>query len=172
MRPTLYFALLLLLGMGWLFLDFFSKGVVQSTLPIMGAHLPHTSYGGIGVFHNLFGIDFSIDLVLNKGAAWGLLSQFQTWLVAFRIVVIVALLVYLFFFNVNRAADVPLILIVSGALGNVIDYFLYGHVIDFLHFNFWGYDFPIFNLADVAISIGVSWLFLLAIFSKKRALQK
>ena len=46
-----------------------------------------------------------------------------------------------------------------GALCNILDYFFYGHVIDMLHFVFWGYDYPVFNVADSFICIGVFWLF-------------
>jgi signal peptidase II len=38
---------------------------------------------------------------------------------------------------------------------------LYGHVVDFLHFTFWGYSFPIFNLADTYITLGVIGLLLM-----------
>jgi signal peptidase II len=43
----------------------------------------------------------------------------------------------------------------------VLDYLLYGHVIDFFHFVFWGYSFPIFNCADSYITLGVLGLIFL-----------
>jgi Lipoprotein signal peptidase len=52
-------------------------------------------------------------------------------------------------------------LIVTGAIGNAFDYWRYGHVIDFLHFTFWGSSFPVFNLADAYITLGAISLFLL-----------
>ena len=51
-------------------------------------------------------------------------------------------------------------LIAVGAIGNALDYCLYGHVIDFIHFTFWGRTFPIFNLADTYITLGAIWLIL------------
>lgn len=53
-------------------------------------------------------------------------------------------------------------LIVTGAAANAFDYLRYGYVVDFFHFTFWGYSFPIFNLADTYITLGAASLFLLA----------
>lgn len=150
-----------------LFIDFFSKAYVFHLLPFynscIGIHCQD-----IPVFHNFFGIDFLISLALNKGAAWGFFADFQTILIVIRILVIAGMLLYLFFMNHNRRIEIPLVLVISGALGNVIDYFLYGYVVDFLLFNFWSYHFPVFNFADACITIGVVWLFLIAIFRKKQ----
>ncbi|MBU6446833.1 MAG: signal peptidase II, partial [Verrucomicrobia bacterium] len=64
----------------------------------------------------------------------------------------------------------PIWLVVTGAIGNVLDYCLYGHVIDFIHFTFWGYSFPIFNVADSCITIGILTLLLLPKQKKVQAL--
>ena len=48
-------------------------------------------------------------------------------------------------------------LILAGAISNVIDTFVYGHVVDMIHFTFWGYDYAVFNLADSAVCLGVFW---------------
>jgi signal peptidase II len=123
-------------------------------------------YGGIGIFKNLWGIEFSINHMTNKGAAWGLFGHYQLPLLIFRMGLIGGLGVYLFCFNRRFSWQIPLMLILAGAIGNVLDYFLYGHVVDMLHFVLWGYDFPVFNLADSAITIGISSLFLLSCFEK------
>jgi signal peptidase II len=155
------------LGMGLLFLDFISKAYVYEVLSLkegcVGAYC-----SGIPVFYDFFGIDFQISLVINKGAAWGVLADFQIFLLILRIAVIFGIFIYLFFFNRNPHFDFPLIFVSAGAIGNVIDYFLYGYVIDFLHFSFWGYHFAIFNLADTFITIGVVWLFILGLFTRKK----
>lgn len=143
--------------------DIFSKYWVHTHFPLMLAY-PNYPYGGIGVFQNLGGIEFSISHLTNRGAAWGTLSNFQEALVGVRILLILALCLYAIFWNKRRSWRVPLALIIAGAIGNVIDYFAYGHVVDMLHFNLWGYDFPVFNIADSAVSIGVFWLILLTSF--------
>ncbi len=121
-----------------LLLDIASKSLAAHFMPAMP------------VF-DFSGVQFSIDYATNTGMAWSLLSGYPGLLFLVRIVVIGVIAGYLFF---KRAWTVPLGLIVTGAIGNAIDYCLYGHVIDFIHFTFWGYSYPIFNIADSCITIG------------------
>ena len=157
---------LLFLGLWILLFDFLSKAYVYYLFPSLQIS-PGGYYNALPVFSNIAGVDFSINLTLNRGAAWGLFSQFQHLLIVVRIIVISCLLIYLFFFNALEKAEIPFVLIIAGALGNVIDFFLYGMVVDFLRFNLWGYHFPVFNFADVSITMGVIWLFLVVGFKKK-----
>ena len=103
------------------------------------------------------GIRFSLDFVTNTGVAWGLFPGFPSLLLVFRLAVIGALLVY---FVRNRERPFPLTLILAGAVGNSIDLICYRHVIDFLHFWFFNWSFPVFNFADSYITIGAILLFL------------
>jgi signal peptidase II len=112
------------------------------------------------------GIEFSIIHQINRGAAWGVLADFQFPLLILRIALVVALIAYLFFSKKHPTWRIPLTLVVAGALGNIIDYFFYGHVIDMFLFRFWGYDYPVFNVADSAIVIGIFWLFCASFFDK------
>jgi len=167
LRRYSYVAWLIVLGLVLVFLDFFTKAYIYHILPF------YDSCTGLGcfeipIFHNFLGIDFAIGLAFNRGAAWGVFANFQYVLLAIRIIVILGMFLYLFFVNQNRAAVLPLVLILSGAVGNIVDFFLYGFVIDFLQFNLWGYHFPVFNLADSLITIGVVWLFLVALYTRKR----
>jgi signal peptidase II len=164
-------AWLMIFGMIILFIDFLTKSYIFNLLPVVDYSI-YYPYGGIGVFENFFGIDFSISLAINRGAAWGVFADFQILLLIIRMLIILGMICYLIFLNPNRLADFPLVLIITGAIGNVIDFFLYGFVIDFLHFNLWGYHFPVFNIADTAITIGVIWLFLVASFAKKQQMSK
>lgn len=109
-------------------------------------------FGGIPIFA-LGGITCSLNYIVNSGAAWGLFAGHAGLLFMLRLGIIVGL----FFFAPRKA---PLYLILTGAVGNAIDYCLYGHVIDFIHFTFWGYSFPIFNVADSCITLGILSLFL------------
>ncbi len=150
-----------------LVLDFASKSFTHHYLPLMRVNWLWYPYGGIGVFKDFFGIEFSISHHINKGAAWGLLSDFQIPLVYARIALIGVLMVYALWWNTHREWRIPLALIISGAIGNVIDYYLYGHVIDMLHFILWGYDFPVFNIADSAIFLGVASILILSFTGQK-----
>lgn len=127
-------------------------------------------YGGMTVFQNVGGVDFCIHHVTNRGAAWGLFSSFQEALLLFRIGVIGGLVAYLFKSKNARPYHFPLALIIAGALGNVVDYFLYGHVVDMFHFIFWGHSYPVFNVADSAIFCGIAWICLHSYFLKRKCI--
>ena len=156
----------MLLGIGLMILlvDQLSKVLVYAHLPIIDSTLYWYPYGGIGIFKNFGGIEFSINHMTNTGAAWGVLGEYQFPLIILRIGLISSLCVYLLYFNRHRSCQLPLILIIAGAVGNVLDFFIYGHVVDMFHFVLWGYDFPVFNVADSAISIGIASLFILSWF--------
>jgi signal peptidase II len=147
----------LLIGLIILTADAVTKWLTQLHIPLMDHRFPIYPYGGIGVFKNVLGIEFSISYLQNTGAAWGQFSNYQVPLLILRCIFIAGLVGYLFFVNKHPNRQIPLILIISGAIGNVIDYFVYGYVIDMFHFILWGYDFPVFNVADAAISIGIIW---------------
>lgn len=151
-------------GFGLLALDILTKYLVHVYMPISNRFSLWYPYGGIGIFKNFFGIEFSINHTTNHGAAWGMFAEAQDFLLALRIIMITGLLIYLFLYNTNKSWQFPLALIAIGALGNVIDTFTYGHVVDMFHFVLWGYDFPVFNVADSYITIGVFWLFMSSIF--------
>ncbi len=141
-------------------LDMWLKAFTHEHIPRMNFHLSTFPYGGIGVFHNWLGVDFSINHITNVGAAWGVLGAHRELLLSLRIVMIVILGVYLGFYNKVASRKLPLVLIFTGACANVVDYFFYGHVIDMFHFNFWGHSFAIFNIADAMVCCSVLWLFI------------
>lgn len=155
---------LCVLALVLLFVDFSTKAICYHLLPLSAV-----GYKGISLFQNFLGIDASIHLLLNRGAAWGLFANFQIPLLILRIIVILCMLGYLCFKKHRPIVDWPMMLICTGAIGNVSDYFLYGSVVDFLHFNLWGYHFPLFNVADTLICIGVGWLLILSLCHKKSA---
>src|SRR5438105_169646 len=107
-------------------LDALSKTVALHAIPpILSNVYP---FGGIPIF-SFSGITFSLNYVTNTGAAFGTLTNLAGLLFILRL----AIIVWLFCF-VKKTF--PIWLIITGALGNMIDYCLYGHVIDFLHFTF------------------------------------
>jgi signal peptidase II len=95
---------------------------------------------------------FHISLVHNRGAAFGLLNNQVPVFIAATLLAIVLIALSLKNSKANRLSlyNISLYLILGGALGNLIDRLLFGYVIDFLDFRFW----PVFNIADSAITIG------------------
>lgn len=159
----------LYIGLFVFLIDFASKYYTHAYLPVMNHHWQEYPYGGIGVFRDFLGIEFSISHQVNYGAAWGMLAKFQLPLLYLRIALIAGLLIFVFFFNKHRSWQIPIALIVAGAIGNVVDYFLYGHVVDMFHFILWGYDYPVFNVADSAIFLGIASLIIISSRSKEDA---
>lgn len=150
-------------------LDLISKCLTNSFLPLMQRRMIPYPYGGMGIFENFFGISFSLNHQINTGAAWGLFPDSHQLLLYIRLSIIGVLSIYLLLFNKNLRSQIPFVFIISGAMGNVLDSLFYGHVIDFLFFQFWGYDFPVFNLADSFIFLGVIWLCLLNLKGEKKS---
>lgn len=153
-RSSLFKLFLLILGV--LALDMATKGITHfSFKPFEQA--PHFfPFGGVTVFTQFLGIDFCIHHVTNKGVAWGLGGSMQEIILIVRIIIIASLAFYL----KKSSSRVPFALIIAGGLGNIIDYFIYGHVVDMFHFIFWGYSFPVFNVADTSIFFGIATLLL------------
>lgn len=128
---------------------------------LQGAISSDFPYGGTAVFQNfLSGINFSLNLVANEGAAWGIFSNYPNLLTYTRMGIVLFLLTRLFKNSIRFSKRIAISLICAGAIGNLIDHYKYGYVIDMLHFSFWNYDFPVFNLADSAIFLGALWLIL------------
>ena len=95
-------------------------------------------------------------LVHNTGAAFSILSGNQVFLVIIGILALVALL--LFVYQGDNYSDYEIFaysLLFGGILGNLIDRIFYGYVIDFISLTFVGYNFPIFNIADMCIVASV-----------------
>jgi len=101
---------------------------------------------------------FNLVLVYNRGAAFSFLAAaggWQRW--AFTALGVVAALVIGYLLKRHASQKMfctALALILGGALGNVLDRLMYGHVIDFLDFHVGGWHWPAFNVADSAITIG------------------
>ena len=92
----------------------------------------------------------------NNGAAWGILSGKMGF---FYIITLIILAVLIIFYiketKYNAFMQVAISLLFAGALGNFIDRLFNGEVVDFIDTNIFGYDFPIFNIADSSLTIGV-----------------
>ena len=108
---------------------------------------------------------FNLVLAYNKGAAFSFLAGESGWQRYFFTGIGIAAAAYIIYLLKKhggpRMFSWALSLVLGGAVGNVIDRVLYGHVVDFLDFHLagWGH-FPAFNIADAAICIGAA-LFIL-----------
>ncbi|MBU7228537.1 signal peptidase II [Staphylococcus pseudintermedius] len=92
----------------------------------------------------------------NNGAAWGILSGKITFFYIITIIVLIALIVfYIKEAKNNMLMQIAISLLFSGAVGNFIDRVSSGEVVDFIDTVIFGYDFPIFNIADASLTIGV-----------------
>ena len=99
---------------------------------------------------------FNITYVENDGAAWNILSGNKIILILIALLVLFFIFYY-FIFNkkLNKIEVIAYSLFIGGLLGNLWDRIFIGRVIDYLDFNIFGYNFPVFNLADICIVLGV-----------------
>lgn len=113
---------------------------------------------------------FLITSHRNRGAAFGILEG-QRWLfIVITIVVVIAIIWYLrkTVKMGQKLLSVALSLVLGGAVGNFLDRAISGEVVDFAQFNFGTYTFPIFNVADSAIVIGVALIILDTLLESRR----
>lgn len=109
----------------------------------------------VSVFTNFFHITY----IRNKGAAFGILSG-SPWRVPFFVTIAIvaagAILWYLYTTRPDqKLLQISLVMIFSGAIGNVIDRVRLAEVIDFIDVHWYQHHWPAFNIADSAITVGV-----------------
>lgn len=103
---------------------------------------------------------FNIVHVRNTGAAWSILQNNKVILIGVNSIILILTAIFMLR-SVNTTLTISLALIIGGGLGNLIDRIFRGSVIDFFEFKIFGYNFPVFNVADMCV---VSGSILLAIF--------
>ena len=114
---------------------------------------------------------FNLTLVYNTGAAFSFLADAGGWQRWFFLILALVICIYLVYWLLQLdkkqvALPLAIAMIIGGAVGNVIDRLLYGHVIDFLDFYYQQWHWPIFNIADSAIFVGVVILLIDGLFGK------
>ena len=142
-----------------LILDQITKYLIQLNLSPVGTSVPLID--GLVQFTN----------VHNTGAAWGLLSGFR-WLFIPMTLIVAGLLIFIIIRFRKKFcvfSRVTLALLFAGAVGNFIDRLLLGYVRDFIDITPW-FSFPVFNVADSALSIGCVFLIIDALFLKDKSL--
>ena len=127
-------------------------------------------YQSIEVLENFFHITY----VRNKGAAFGILSDANESLrIPFFLTVsaiAIAVILYTIYTHQEESQLFPvsMALILGGAIGNMIDRIRLGEVIDFVDVHWYNHHWPAFNVADSAISIGVTLLIINILFEHKK----
>lgn len=106
---------------------------------------------------------FYITHYKNEGIAWSMLENKGYIFIPITIIVAVVLS-YMIFKNKEKLFRFSLAVILSGAIGNLIDRVLLGSVTDFLEFHFGSYVFPIFNVADICVVLGAIALVIYVLF--------
>lgn len=109
---------------------------------------------------------FQIVNVRNTGAAWGVLSN-GTLMLSIISSVAVLIIVILISRCESKFLNATMSILLAGAVGNLIDRIRLKYVIDFLSFNIFGYEFPVFNLADMCVVCGSIMLFVYILFLHK-----
>lgn len=147
-RPLIAAALVLVM----LLLDQLIKILVEAELP-MHELVPVLPMLGLYRTHNL-------------GVAFSMLSGMDGWFIVGLRLLIVGFVLWMWrrTDEGHQFAHLGYALIIAGALGNIIDRFIYGHVVDYVLFYTQTWSFAVFNLADACITIGAGLVLLQEIF--------
>ena len=107
-----------------------------------------------------------LTYVENRGAAFSLLEN-QTWLFVLLAAVVVGAIVYVFYKNLiqNTWGKVSLLVVCAGAIGNGIDRIMHQYVVDMIEVLF--IRFPVFNIADIYVTVGVIMFSIYYLFQHK-----
>ena len=102
-----------------------------------------------------------IDLILvyNKGVAFSMFAFLEEWLKYIQVVMVLGILVYIIKLN-QLCYAIPSGFLLGGAFSNIYDRFIHGGVVDMVYWHC-GFNFAVFNGADVMIDIAVVWLLVL-----------
>ncbi|MGA5660006.1 lipoprotein signal peptidase LspA [Bacillus bombysepticus] len=106
----------------------------------------------------------------NRGAAWGILEN-EMW---FFYIITVVFVVFIVFYmkkyaKTDKLLGISLSLILGGAIGNFIDRVFRQEVVDFIHVYIFSYNYPVFNIADSALCIGVVLIIIQTLLEGKKA---
>ena len=123
-------------------IDFISKQIIVHSLILNNS---------VKVINNFFYLTYA----RNTGAAWSILKDERLLLLIISLLVLFIINKYINKEKLSKLENYLYGMIIGGILGNLFDRVVYKGVIDFLDFKIFGYDYPIFNLADTFIVIGI-----------------
>ena len=109
---------------------------------------------------------FSLTYVQNFGAGFSIMQNARTTFLIITPICLVGF-TYLFIKSNDKLSKTALLLMISGTIGNFIDRIVRIYVVDFLDFIIFGWDFPIFNVADIFLTIGVC-LYIIALIKEEK----
>ena len=99
---------------------------------------------------------FSLFYVRNFGAGFSILIGQRLFLILVSLVALIGIIYYMFKGkNIKKYETILYPVLLGGILGNLFDRIIFGYVIDYLSFNFFGYEYPVFNFADMAIVVSI-----------------
>src|SRR5690625_2736428 len=112
---------------------------------------------------------FSITSHRNKGAAWGILQDQMLFFYIITIIVIVGIIYYIHkYLKGIIGLSIAISLILGGAIGNIIDRIFRKEIVDVLDFIIINYNFPIFNIADSALVVGVFLFIIISLIEERK----
>ncbi|MBN42587.1 MAG: signal peptidase II [Alphaproteobacteria bacterium] len=120
-------------------------------------------------------VTFFLNLVpvWNRGISFGLFggAEVSRWILVVLALVIVVFLIVWFVRAGQIVVRYALLLVIAGALGNVVDRVVYGAVVDFIDIHGFGWHWPAFNIADMVIVVGTAMLIFDGLFGSPRSLK-
>ena len=113
----------------------------------------------------------NINLIWNEGIAFGLLSfdQENLYNLLTLLIILIILIIFLMILKSSGLKKIALMMILGGALGNVIDRILYKAVPDFIDFHVGNFHWFIFNVSDIFITLGVIWMVILELIDNSKS---
>ncbi len=111
----------------------------------------------------------SIALVFNIGVAFSFFTWIGEWLKFIQLGLIFIIIVILYYKKqLFQTHYIAFAFMISGGASNILDRFLHGGVVDYIYWHY-GFDFPIFNFADVIIDCGIALFIIQTIFTNKKS---
>ena len=131
-------------------LDLFSKLIITNILKLGES---------IKIIDNFFYITY----VQNKGAAWSILEDKRILLLIITVIVLFLINKFMNKEQLDKLESLSYGIIIGGIVGNLVDRIFRGYVIDFLDFKIFNYNYPVFNLADTFIVVGIIMMVIMSI---------
>ena len=119
--------------------------------------------GAVEVIPNVM----NFSLVKNEGAGFGIFQGAKFWLIAISVILFIVITYYVAHKrkDIKISTLIPLAMVAGGGISNVADRLHFGYVVDYI--NVYCIDYPVFNLADICVVVGVFWIAVKILFAKE-----